>query len=39
MPAWKVYKEGSTIELQPGDTLKINALRIGYQPATEECVF
>lgn len=39
MPAWKVYKEGSVIELQPGDTLKINALRIGYQPATKEYIY
>ncbi len=31
-PVWKVYN-GETISLQQGDTLRVNAMRIGYKPA------
>jgi N-sulfoglucosamine sulfohydrolase len=36
-PSWNIY-HGEWIGLGPGDTLKINALRIGYLPATLEYV-
>ncbi len=31
-PAWNIYK-GESIPVQKGDTLVVNAMRIGYQPA------
>jgi N-sulfoglucosamine sulfohydrolase len=31
-PIWQIYN-GTIIPLQKGDTLKVNALRIGYKPA------
>jgi hypothetical protein len=36
-PVWQVYK-GEAITLQKGDTLKINAMRIGYKPAIKDYV-
>jgi len=36
-PVWQVYK-GETIQVNAGDTLKINALRIGYKAATLDYV-
>ena len=36
-PVWQVYA-GQPIKLQPGDKLLVNALRIGYAPATAEYV-
>jgi hypothetical protein len=36
-PAWQAYN-GETIKLNSGDTLKINALRIGYRNATFDYV-
>ena len=34
-PSWKVYN-GSPVKLEKGDRLLVNAMRIGYQPATNE---
>ena len=36
-PVWQVYK-GETIQLETTDTLKVNALRIGYKAATLDYV-
>jgi len=36
-PVWQVYA-GQPIKLQPGDKLLVNAMRIGYAPATAEYV-
>jgi N-sulfoglucosamine sulfohydrolase len=36
-PVWQTYK-GETIHLEPTDTLKVNALRIGYRVATLDYV-
>jgi len=36
-PVWTVY-DNTEIMLQPGDTLKVNAMRIGYKPATLDYV-
>jgi N-sulfoglucosamine sulfohydrolase len=36
-PAWQVY-QGKPILLKPGDTLKVNARRIGYKPATSQFI-
>lgn len=36
-PAWQVYT-GGYIKLGKGDTLRVNAMRIGYEPATSEYV-
>jgi len=36
-PSWNVY-HGETIHLTQTDTLKVNAMRIGYSPATAEQV-
>jgi N-sulfoglucosamine sulfohydrolase len=38
-PVWNIYKEGDIIKLNPGDTLKVNAMRIGYQTATVDYVY
>ncbi|HLF33365.1 MAG TPA: sulfatase [Cyclobacteriaceae bacterium] len=38
-PSWNLYREGETISLHRGDTLKINAMRIGYLPAVMDFVF
>jgi N-sulfoglucosamine sulfohydrolase len=35
-PSWMVYKNGDVIHLDKGDTLKVNAMRIGYTPATAD---
>ena len=37
-PLWQVYN-GETIQLNAGDTLKVNAMRIGFKPATIEYVY
>ncbi len=37
-PAWQVY-DGKTIQLNAGDTLKVNALRIGYKSASIDYVY
>jgi hypothetical protein len=36
-PVWQVY-DGEVIKLNEGDTLQVNAMRIGYKPAIIEYV-
>lgn len=38
-PLWEVYKDNEVIHLGKGDTLKINAMRIGYTAATLDYVY
>jgi hypothetical protein len=37
--AWEVYQEGHLIKLNPGDSLKVAAMRIGFQAATLNYVY
>ncbi len=37
-PVWNIYEKGNSIAVNPGDTLKINAMRIGYTPAVVDVV-
>ncbi len=36
-PSWKVY-DGTPIRLNPGERLRVNAMRIGYQPSEKEFI-
>ena len=36
-PVWQVYK-GGVIPVNSGDTLKVNAMRIGYKPALADYI-
>ena len=36
-PVWQVYDD-EVINLQPGDTLKLNAMRIGFKPSAADYV-
>ena len=38
-PSWKVYNDDEIIPLDKGDTLKVNAMRIGYTPAALDYVY
>lgn len=37
-PAWHIYN-GQILQLNNGDTLYVNAMRIGYQPAAKEFTY
>lgn len=37
--SWDVYKNNEVIHLNKGDTLKVNAMRIGFTPATVDFVY
>ncbi len=38
-PSWNVYIPGETVELDRGDTLKVNAQRIGYEASELNYIF